>query len=68
MDPRLYLIAGAITLALLMLLNNSIREHMRLERGCLSEGMTLVEARDGYRCRDERGDLFLPPFKPENKR
>lgn len=68
MDPRFYFIAGVITLALLMLLNNSIREHLRLERGCLAEGMTLVESRDGYRCRDERGDLFLPPFKPETKR
>jgi hypothetical protein len=68
MDVRLYFIAGTITLALLILLTNSIQEHRRLQRGCASEGMTLVESRDGYRCRDDRGDLFLPPFKPEKHR
>jgi hypothetical protein len=68
MDPRLYLIAGTILLALIMMLNNSIREHQRLKLGCASEGMTLVETRDGYRCRDDRGDDFLPPLKPEKKR
>lgn len=68
MDPRLLFAAGAILLALLMLLNNSIREHQRLQLGCASEGMNLVETSAGYRCRDDRGDDFLPPFKPEKKR
>ena len=68
MDPRLLFLAGAILLALIMLLNNSIREHQWLKRACASEYMTLVETRDGYRCRDDRGDDFLPPFKPEKKR
>jgi hypothetical protein len=65
---RAWAIACLFVLLVIVVLAQDAKERRRLELGCASEGMTLVETNAGYRCEDDRGDLFLPPFKPEKKR